>query len=226
MKTYIIHYTKLKDRKKNINSFLSNTNFDCEFVEEYDKEVLDGNLYYLPNEKMFYEKIKHLWDSRAHKFRILNDAEISCTIKHILAIEKIANQKEEIGLILEDDAIPIDDNFYEKIIELIENAPDDWDSIFMGAGCGIDFMNQKLKGCNLINQKFSQVEHPSTNCAEAYLLKRESARRIYESIVPFQLVSDWELAYHFYNLDMNVYWSIPPLFYQGSKSGKYKSTLR
>ena len=86
MKTYIIHYTKLKDRKKNINSFLSNTNFDCEFVEEYDKEVLDGNLYYLPNEKMFYEKIKHLWDSRAHKFRILNDAEISCTIKHILAI--------------------------------------------------------------------------------------------------------------------------------------------
>jgi len=25
---------------------------------------------------------------------------------------------------------------------------------------------------------------------------------------------------------MNVYWSIPPLFYQGSKSGQYNSELR
>lgn len=226
MKTYIIHYTKLENRKENISSFLSNTYFDYKFVEDYDKEVLDGNLYYLPNEETFNQKIKNLWDSKIHGFRILNDAEISCTIKHILAIEKIANQKEEIGLILEDDAIPIDDNFSEKISELIDTAPNNWDSIFMGAGCGVDFMNQKLQGCSLINERFAQVPHPSTNCAEAYLLKKESAKRIYESIVPFQLVSDWELAYHFYKLDMNVYWSIPPLFYQGSKSGQYNSTLR
>lgn len=226
MKTYIIHYTKLENRKENISSFLSNTYFDYKFVEDYDKEVLDGNLYYLPNKEMFNEKIKNLWDSKIHGFRILNDAEISCTIKHILAIEEIANQKEDIGLILEDDAIPIDNNFSEKISELIDTAPNNWDSIFMGAGCGVDFMNQKLQGCSLINERFAQVPHPSTNCAEAYLLKKESAKKIYESIVPFQLVSDWELAYQFYKLDMNVYWSIPPLFYQGSKSGQYNSTLR
>jgi glycosyl transferase family 25 len=226
MKTYIIHYTKLEDRKSNIISSLSEGNFEYEFITDYDKEEIGGNEYYKPDQQMFDEKIRHLWDSRVHKFRIINPAEISCTIKHILAIEKIANQEEEVGLILEDDAIPIGDGLFEKIEQLIETAPENWDSIFMGAGCGIDFMNQKLRESHLINERFAQVKHPSTNCAEAYLLKKESARRIYESIIPFQLVSDWELAYQFYKLDMNVYWSIPPLFYQGSKSGQYNSELR
>jgi glycosyl transferase family 25 len=226
MKTYIIHYTKLVDRKSNIVSLLSEDNFEYEFITDYDKENIDGNEYYKPDEKMFDEKIRHLWDSRSHKFRIINPAEISCTIKHILAIEKIANQEDEVGLILEDDAIPIGDGLFDNIQQLVDTAPKDWDSIFMGAGCGTDFMNQKLRGCSLINERFAQVPHPSTNCAEAYLLKKESAKKIYESIIPFQLVSDWELAYQFYKLDMNVYWSIPPLFYQGSKSGQYNSELR
>lgn len=226
MKTYIIHYTKLKERRESILSLLSNTNFDYEFILEYDKEYLDGNSYYDANKVKFGEKIKNLWDGQVHKFRILNDAEISCTIKHILAIEKIANQDDDVGLIFEDDVLPIENNFAAQIEHLIEVAPNNWDAIFMGVGCGIDFMNQKLVNSHIINEKFAQVNHPATNCAEAYLLTKEAARRIYESIIPFQLVSDWELAYQFYNLDMNVYWSIPPLFYQGSKSGQYNSTLR
>lgn len=226
MKTYIIHYTKLKERKGNILSLLSNTNFDYEFILEYDKEHLDGNSYYDANKVKFDEKIKDLWDEQIHKFRVLNDAEISCTIKHILAIEKIANQADNIGLIFEDDVLPIENNFVAQIEHLIEVAPNNWDAIFMGVGCGIDFMNQKLVNSHIINEKFAQVNHPATNCAEAYLLTKEAARRIYQSIIPFQLVSDWELAYQFYKLDMNVYWSIPPLFYQGSKSGQYNSTLR
>ena len=160
MKTYIIHYTKLEDRKENILSFLKDTNYDYEFITEYDKEDLEGNEYYLPDKEKFDEKIKDLWDSRIHKFRIINPAEISCTIKHILAIEKIANQEEDIGLIFEDDAIPIESDFVDKIQQLIDTAPDDWDSIFMGAGCGIDFMNEKLRGSNLINERFAQVKHP------------------------------------------------------------------
>jgi glycosyl transferase family 25 len=226
LKTYIIHYTKLNERKKNILSILKNTDCDYEFIEEYDKENLKDNLYYFPDESKFDEKIKNLWDSKIHSFRILNPGEISCTIKHILALEKVANQDGEYALILEDDAIPIEKNFFNEVESLIQKAPDDWDSIFIGAGCGLDFMNQKLKDSYLINDKFAKVPHPSTNCAEAYLIKKESAKKIYDSIIPFQLVSDWELAYQFYKLNMNVYWSIPPLFYQGSKSGEYESELR
>lgn len=226
MKTYVIHYTKLKERKDTMISFLSNTNIEFEFITEYDKERIKDNNFYLPDPLKFDEKIKPLWDNKVHKFRILNPAEISCTIKHISAIKRITEQDDEIGLILEDDAIPIENNFSDKIIELIEVAPTNWEAIFMGVGCGVEFMNEKLRTSHIINDKFAVVEHPVTNCAEAYLLKKKTAKRIYESIIPFQLVSDWELAYQFYKLDMNVYWSIPPLFYQGSKSGTYNSTLR
>lgn len=226
MKVYIIHYSKLKDRYQNIQSILKSLNCDYEFILDYDKEYLEGNTYYEPNEFKFNEKIKNLWDSKIHRFRVLNDAEISCTIKHILALDKISKQDDDIGLIFEDDVVPFNSNFRDEIDDLIKKAPKNWDSIFLGEGCGKDFILQKINGRSIIEDTFVQVDHPVTNCAEAYLIRKESARKILETIIPFQLVSDWELAYQFYKLNMNVYWTIPPLFYQGSKSGKYNSTLR
>jgi len=224
--SYIIHYTKLKDRKKSVLSFLSKTDYKYEFITQYDKEEIDGHKFYQPNKKMFNKKVKPLWDRKTNQFRILLPGEISCGIKHILAIEKIANQEEEFGLILEDDAIPIESDFSDKIKHLVNTAPDDWDSIWVGVGVGISFRNRKLKESSLITDTLAKVPHPSTNCSEAYLLKKESARRIYESIIPFQLAYDWELAYQFYKLDMNVYWSTSPLFYNGSNDGQYSSELR
>ena len=226
MKTYIVHYTKLDNRKKNIINILKNKDLEYEFIEEYDKETICNNIYYSPNKELFEKKIKNLWDNEFHRFRILNDAEISCTIKHILAIEKISKQKENYGIVLEDDVLPINHNFNIEIKNVIKNAPKDWDSIFVGSGCGNEFINEKLKDAYLIDKNFAKIKHPATNCAEAYILKKDVAKKIYESIIPFQLVSDWELAYQFYLLNMNIYWYIPPIFYQGSKSGEYKSTLR
>lgn len=225
MKIYIVHYTKLKNRKENISSVLNENFCNYEFIEKYDKEDLENNIYYFPDSGKFEEKTK-LWKNEIHKFRVLNDAEISCTIKHILAIEKIANQKEDFGLILEDDAIPFENNFSDKIKNIIQNSPKDWDCIFIGAGCGLDFIEQKTRGKPVINDTVVKADHPATNCAESYLLKKESAKKILTYIVPFQLVSDWELAYQFYKLNMNVYWSKNPIFYQGSKNGEYNSTLR
>ena len=229
MKTYIIHYTKLKDRKKNINDFLSDTNFDYEFIEEYDKEDIteqDLQKYFSREQEIFHQKITPLWGYVP--YREINMAEISCTIKHVIALGKIANQKEKYGLILEDDAIPTDKNFERYIKEAIKNSPDDWDFIFLGEGCGIDFINKKRNDdrFEVINKNLVKAKHPATNCAEAYLVNKESAKKIYDSIIPFNITSDWELAYQFYKLNMNVYWYIPPIFYQGSKTGKYNSELR
>jgi glycosyl transferase family 25 len=226
MKIYIIHYTKLHLRKEKIIDILKNKNFNYEFIEEYDKEFVVNNTYYSINKNTFEQKIKNLWNINDHKFRILNDAEISCTIKHILAIEKISKQNEDCGLILEDDVLPVDNSFAVDIQNIIKNAPSDWDAIFIGSGCGYEFINEKIKNISLQNKNFAKIKHPATNCAEAYILKKDTAKKIYESIIPFNLVSDWELAYQFYKLNMNVYWFIPALFYQGSKSGQYSSTLR
>jgi GR25 family glycosyltransferase involved in LPS biosynthesis len=224
----IIHYTKLKDRKIKMLNFLSGTNFLYEFITEFDQEEINKEnikLFYNPDNFKFNLKIKPLWDTNIHQFRYLNLPEISVAIKQILAIKKIAESKENFGIVLEDDVIPNTDNIEDEIAKIIKNVPENWDSIFIGEGCGVDFINFKLQDAQKINEHLFKIKHPATNCADAYILKKSAAQKIYNNILPFQLAFDWELAYQFYYLNMNVYWSHPSLFYQGSKTGIYTSSL-
>lgn len=233
-KAFVIHYTKLVERKNNVLEIFKNSDIQYEFIEDYDKDDFTDEIlskFYKADREMFEHKIETafsppIWDLKENWFRVLNDAEISCTIKHIIALKKVSEQENDFCLIVEDDIIPIFEDTFNKIDSIVQQAPKSWDSIFLGEGCGNDFINSKLSDAKRISENLFEVPPPSTNCAESYLIKKESAKKIYESIIPFQLVSDWELAYQFYKLNMNVYWSIPSLFYQGSKSGQYNSTLR
>jgi GR25 family glycosyltransferase involved in LPS biosynthesis len=229
MKAYVIHYTKLKDRKNKIIELLNNTNINYEFITQYDREEINKeNIknFYSPDKQLFESKISPLWDSNIHKFRYLTYGEVSVAIKQINAIKKIAESNEEYSLILEDDVLPTIQNFDSNIEELVKNLPSDWDSVFLGLGCGESFINEKIQKSKKIKNTLFKVTHPATNCAEAYILTKKAANQIYKNILPFQLAFDWELAYHFYNLNMNVYWVNPSIFYQGSISGEYKSSLR
>ena len=108
LKIYIIHYTKLEERKRNIQSILDPFSIDYEFIESFDKEELkqlDRKEYYEDSKIKFDEKVT-LWKERANKYYTLSEAEISCTIKHIEALKKIRDGDHEFNLILEDDAIP------------------------------------------------------------------------------------------------------------------------
>lgn len=226
-KIYIVHYSKLTDRYNNIISCLEKTKIPFEFITDYDQEVLtDENLkkLYDPNEFKYNEKIKPLWNFDLHKFRFLNLPEISCTIKHLIAIRKISEECKNFGLILEDDAI-FYDNFNTSYKKYINETPTDWDAIFLGEGCGTNFQNQKMLDSKKVSENSYLMSHPATNCAEAYLMKPDIARKIYESAIPFQMISDWEIAYQLYKFDAKTYWWFPSLVSQGSKNGTYKSTL-
>jgi GR25 family glycosyltransferase involved in LPS biosynthesis len=226
-KIYIVHYTKLNDRYNHLIPFLENCKIPYEFIKEYDQEELNEDIlrdFYLADKNKFEDKIKNLWDKDIHKFRILNKPEISCTIKHLTAIKKVSLECKNFGLILEDDVLFYDD-FNKKYKLFFENTPKDWDSIFLGDGCGVNFQSQILLNSKKVNDYSYLMSHPATNCAEAYLLKPNVARTIYENSLPFQLVSDWELAYQFYKINARIYWWYPSLVTQGSRNGKYNSTL-
>lgn len=227
LNVYTIHYTKLVERKNNILNAFKNKKANLQFIEEYDAEHINKNnikLFYKPDETTFNEKVK-LWPTSSG-FRYLSYGETSVAIKQILAIKKISESDFDYGLIIEDDVIPINNNVIEKINEHVKNLPENWDSFFIGTGCGDSFIKSKLQEAKKINDFIFKPKHPSTNCAEAYLIKKQAAQKVYKSILPFQLAFDWELAYQFYKLNMNVYWLYPPLFYQGSINGEYKSSLR
>jgi len=229
-KIFVVHYTKLSQRKENILSYIDKFNAPYKFIEEYDQEALTKEIiteFYNPIEWIHEDKIKPLWDANIHRFRILNRAEISCTIKHLTAVKRVGETCTTAGLILEDDCMPKRDTFVEEFNGVLKNVPSDWDGIFFGEGCGQEFIAQNIEKNNLkIMQNICRAKHPATNCAEAYLLKPEVAKKVYEASIPFQLVSDWELASSFYRLNLNIYWVVPSIFDQGSKNGKFRSTLR
>jgi len=229
-KVFIVHYTKLKERKSNILSYINKFNTPYSFIEDYDQEVLNQDIlskFYLPEKIHWDNKVSPIWDVLTHSFRHLNIAEISCTIKHLLAVKRVAEECTTAGLILEDDCMPISENFYEQMLELIRKLPSDWDVIFFGEGCGNAFIDRNISSRNLERKDgYCKAVHPATNCAEAYLVKANVAEKLYKESLPFQLVSDWELASSFYKLNLNIYWAVPPIFNQGSKNGTFDSTLR
>lgn len=226
-KIYIVHYSKLKERKENILKVLNRINIPYEFIEEYDQEDLTQvkEKYYNQDISEYNRKIQIYNQTRygAPKFRVLSDPEISCTIKHILAIKKLSEECE-IGLILEDDAIPYAESFLEEANKSLEKAPINWGSVFIGNGCGDDFINQKLK--YQVTDNLFKVNHPATNCAEAYIMNKRSAEMVWKNMIPFQQISDWELACCYWTQNIDVYWHLPSLIYQGSISGQFKSSLR
>tara|TARA_B100001113_G_scaffold166668_1_gene136384 strand:- start:4877 stop:5578 length:702 start_codon:yes stop_codon:yes gene_type:complete len=225
---YIIHYSKLKDRKLYLDNFLDSNFKDFKFITDFDKEKLDivnVNERYIEDPQVFKEKIFELWKLDNLEYRKLSDAEISCFFKHIQALREVANSKSEFSLILEDDVIPVEKfaKGYNKMINSLSNL--NWDIVFIGSGIGKNFIYKKM-GKKVLFSKPQKVEHPASNCADSYIVKKDVAKKLLSNFTTFHLSYDWELAYQMYKLELNVYWATRPLFKQGSKTGDYASALR
>ena len=115
MKVFVIHYTKLKERRQHIEKQLSKYNLDVEFITEYDRENLT-------------DKDLELFDTS-----VLNSSEMSLIRKHISCYEKICRDNLEHALILEDDATIISD-FKNTLENYIKQLPKFWDLFFIGEG--------------------------------------------------------------------------------------------
>lgn len=223
--TYIIHYTKLVDRKKYLDISLTELGINGKYISEYDQEDLSDDLiknYYEWNAEEYSKKLQNLWFGCHPRPLVL--PEISCTIKHLEALKQIANSSDSFGMILEDDVV-FCDNFNYYFNKFMEDTPENWDAIFFGSGCGEDFIIKHLDKSKQVSQHCFRPNHPATNCAEAYLIKKETANLIVNSAKPFHMISDWEIAYQLYKFNSVVYWWIPTLVEQGSKNGMYNSTL-
>lgn len=115
MKTYIIHYTPLKERKIFMFSQIEKHNLDAEFIEKYDRESLTSNDIFR------YNKDK------------LSMGLISLINKHFYTYKIILQNNYNINLILEDDAI-LDEKFNIILENALIELPDDYDMLFIGNG--------------------------------------------------------------------------------------------
>tara|TARA_B100001559_G_scaffold306084_1_gene296980 strand:- start:2634 stop:3338 length:705 start_codon:yes stop_codon:yes gene_type:complete len=224
----IVHYTKLSDRKLYIDKIFDIEGLEINYILDYDQETLKDsvtNYKYLKDKNSFLNKIAELWKLDDERYRILSDGEISCYFKHLQSLKNLYESEKPYGLILEDDILMLKP-FKHKINKILKKfGQTDWDIIFLGLGAGKDFIRSNSKR-DLLNLSYLKPFHPASNCAEAYLIKKDSAKLLYDEMKSFNLPYDWELAYKMYKLDFKVRWLYPPLFKQGSQDKTYKSSLR
>jgi hypothetical protein len=219
-KIFIVHYKPLKDRKEYIDSFLSKTNLPFEYSTEVTRDNI--NYSYFSTEYSDIQRKNERTTTPVTPGDYTPTKPIMAnTLEHLVIYKKIIKEDLDFGLVLEDDAVFVD-NFESRIEEIINNLPDVWDTIFATNGCenrpdiknSDDFVEQGL---------FYESLEKKSWTGGAYFIKNDTAKNFLDNIKPIVYPPDFEITYLQNLLDSKVYWLGDPIVYEGSNpvSGKY-----
>tara|TARA_R100000278_G_scaffold36100_1_gene32507 strand:- start:13411 stop:14097 length:687 start_codon:yes stop_codon:yes gene_type:complete len=220
-KVYIIHYTKLSERKthmlEQIKQWLPNV--EHKFVEDFDQEDLTDKIIH---ENFDVERFRDRFD------RDMLTSEMSLCMKYKKTINEIADlENGEEFFILEDDVIFKEDplNYIEAMHKLCNNHNIKYDCVFLGEAWIRRGDNRDI---------FGKKSHPATNGLCTVLYKKKSLQRL-DNLLQKNRISqpmDWELNDRFKDLDFQVYWGKAitkhgsVLALENDSYKKLKSTLR
>ena len=219
MRTYLIHYDKLKERKKFMKSQLEAQKMKVDWFIQKESEPYSENeisKYYKYDKNDWIRKVKK--GERNIIPRPLGIHEICLTVNHFKIMKKIAENKEDYALVLEDDVILTKD-FLKKlshIQKLLKKKS--WDMVFLD-WCGV--IPPAVKNPVLVGREKDRDPWGTG----AYLIKKTAAKKIMKNFKRFTLVIDEELRYLSKELGLKILWTNPPLTKQGSVYGKFDSTL-
>jgi hypothetical protein len=152
-------------------------------------------------------------------------AQIEVQHMHLTALKTGIKSKKDWILILEDDALPIDDAF-NLLSQLIKDKSPRMTWINLNSGAGLQHTSS-----DPIPDQFGlfRVKPASTRCVTAYLVSQDLAKKILELVnrygIPNWLPIDVAYQAALRKLRAKAYWQEPVTFIQGSESGAYPSSL-
>ena len=211
MKIFVLHYSKLMERKASIlKQFESQGIKDYEFIEAYDKNTLT------PQEI----------DMFAPGY---SPSKISLILKHFHVIRSIQESYGQ-ALVLEDDVI-LADNFLKTLRSYMAQAPSTYDMIFLGNGQGFHIpKDQQTAGQYLYKRGVDPTPwggNGITRCTDSIVISKQCAIKICKYIDLMKSINyklhdcniDW-----FYNragrdIRLQVFWAEPTIVSQGSELG-------
>ena len=213
MKTFIVHYDKLIERKINMNKQLIVNELNYEYISNHGKDTLT-----IHDTKMF---------------RNITSGEMSVCLHHIECFKKISEYNYPYALILEDDTL-LCKNFTSILGNYLTQLPSDWDMLFIGDGCGLHIPSEELKKqTNIYKKNNYPTENGglgATRCLDSYLITKNCAQKILEKLkIPNYTIfcpADHWLNHVIRNNNFNVYWAEPTIVTQGSEKKVYESSLR
>ena len=201
-KIYICHYKKLTDRKIIILDQLQKLGLDNYiFVEQFDKDSWNT------------EEITKEFPKILHANRI-NDSERSLALKHAWIVTDMYKQGYSSVLVLEDDAVLVDD-FVEKYNSYMNQMPIDWDIGWVGSCFG-------LKEPEISNINVYKTNRGS-RCTHAYCISKSFSINMIDEIKNIDKEADLYYNYIIERFNLNNYWFQPPLALQ---SLEFFSSLR
>jgi GR25 family glycosyltransferase involved in LPS biosynthesis len=218
-KVYIIHYTKLIDRKKHMIQQMNHwfPNVEHEFIEDFDQEDLNEKII---NENFDLEAFKNKFD------RDFLLSEMSLCMKYKTAISKASEDDKKNIFILEDDVIfkesPI--NYFRFLTALCKHYEANYDCVFLGEAL------IRKGDCQNI---FIKKDYPSTNGLCTVLYKKKTLEKLNEDLKSkIYQPMDWEFNDRFRDLNLKVYWGKAitehgsVLALENNSYKEFKSTLR
>lgn len=221
---FIIFLYKIKNNKQeNFNSnkpyFQNNLkiyfiNLDANIDRWYNvKDKLDNIVRFNAINGKELNKSELIKEGIVTQKNTLLPGQLGCALSHISVMNLIKNQSEDYGLILEDDVI-IPPNFDRIFKDLMKDAPEKWDIIFLG-------------GCNIYGKKYNEkfiipIENNSNNnnssknlCMHAVLLNKNNIDKILELLKPLYRPVDSQLRTYFDELD--VFYAYPNIINQNKE---------
>ena len=196
-KIFVIHYTKLKERKQHMLSEIEKWGLDCipiHFQEESDQESMtDFDISRTVNIERFKENTG----------RSPSLGELSLCIKYKKILEAISvMEDDEYVLVLEDDVIfkesPLD--YINHLLHRCESENTDFDCIFMG---------EAALRVGDHSDAFYRKAHPATNGLCTVLYRVSAAKKLFIDLNIYKIGNalDWHFNKRFEELDFDVYWA-------------------
>ena len=208
MKIYVIHYDKLVDRKDVLENKLKENDLSAEWLIQrgyYDQTFIDK--YYEYNKKEWKRKVKIA--NRPIIYRPLIKSEVHLTINHFLIGEKIISGNDEYALVLEDDAMLVDDfkNKLDEVVVQLNNM--EWDIAYL------DYLGAKPPKVDKLTLFPSRNNYDYFGTC-AYIIKKSAWTKIIKTDDKFTLPIDEEYKYRINLLGLKTVWAVPPLVKQSS----------
>jgi len=194
-KIYIIHYTKLEERKSHMQREMQTwfTDAEHEFVEDFDQEQLSDDIINKNFDLEAFEK----------KFqRKMLRSEMSLCMKYKKTVADIVESDQgDYFFILEDDVIFKEDPivYISKMNKLCREHNLKYDCVFLGEAW-------IRKGDD--RDIFGKKDHPATNGLCTVLYTKDALKKLNNYLQSTKITQplDWEFNTAFEEMDFQVYW--------------------
>ena len=205
---YVINVKKFTQRRVFMEKQLAKAGLQAEFILDWDADELTEDIigrYFAGGNK-------------------LSAAQKSCSLKHICALQKVAENNGKFNLILEDDAV-----FLKAFNEGIQRALSESERftenkvIYIGSGSGGNFRipkSQRKPGQHLYLGERGRY-------ADSYIIDSATAKKRLDWIMQNKVSIPIDLQFDKIDrlLDIKIVWLENPVVEQGSKTGRYDTTI-